>query len=47
MSEAKLPPGSKSPPIIGMIQALLDQFGTLERYQKKYGEIFLRAPNLP
>ena len=38
--QTKLPPGSKSPQIIGMIQALLDQFGTLERYQRKYGEIF-------
>ncbi|MBE9047349.1 cytochrome P450 [Pleurocapsales cyanobacterium LEGE 10410] len=36
----QLPPGSKSPPIFGMVQALLDQFGTLERYQRKYGEIF-------
>ena len=38
--KTKLPPTVKSPAIVTMIQALLDQFGTLERYQKKYGEIF-------
>ncbi|VEP15136.1 putative cytochrome P450 110 [Hyella patelloides LEGE 07179] len=38
--KAKLPPTVKTPAIATMIQALLDQFGTLERYQKKYGEIF-------
>ncbi len=36
----KLPPGSKAPAIVGIVQALLDQFGTLERYNQKYGEIF-------
>ncbi len=36
----QLPPGSKAPAMIGMMQALLDQFGTLEKYQRKYGEIF-------
>ena len=39
----KLPPGSKAPAIVGMVQALLDQFGTLERYHQKYGEIFYGA----
>ena len=38
--KTKLPPTVKSPAIVTMIQVLLDQFGTLERYQKKYGEIF-------
>ena len=36
----KLPPGTKLPPIFGAIEAILDQFGTLERFQRKYGEIF-------
>ena len=36
----KLPPTIKAPAIVGMIEALLDQFGTLEKYHKKYGEIF-------
>ena len=39
-AKPKLPPGSKAPAIVGMVQALLDQFGTLERYSQKYGEIF-------
>lgn len=39
-AKPKLPPGSKAPAIVGMVQALLDQFGTLERYNQKYGEIF-------
>ncbi len=38
--KSKLPPISKTLPILGMVQALLDQFGTLEKYQKRYGEIF-------
>ena len=38
--KTKLPPTVKTPAIVTMIQALLDQFGTLEKYQKKYGEIF-------
>ena len=37
---SKLPPGSKAPAILGMVEALIDQFGTLEKYQQKYGEIF-------
>ncbi|BAZ45271.1 cytochrome P450 [Chondrocystis sp. NIES-4102] len=36
----KLPPTVKTPGIITIIQALLDQFGTLEKYQQKYGELF-------
>ena len=39
-SDKKLPPTVKAPALVGMVEALLDQFGTLERYQKKYGEIF-------
>ncbi len=39
-TKAKLPPTSKNPAIVSMIQALLDQFGTLEKYNQKYGEIF-------
>ena len=35
-----LPPGSKIPPTITAIQAILDQFGTLEKFQRRYGEIF-------
>lgn len=42
-SATKLPPGSKAPAIVGMVQALLDQFGALERYHQKYGEIFYGA----
>ncbi|WP_036477361.1 cytochrome P450 [Myxosarcina sp. GI1] len=38
--KTKLPPKVKDPAIAIMIRALLDQFGTLERYQQKYGEIF-------
>ena len=40
LSSTKLPPGSKAPALVVMVQALLDQFGTLEKYQRKYGEIF-------
>lgn len=39
-NNTKLPPTVKSPAIATMIRAVLDQFGTLERYQQKYGEIF-------
>ncbi len=39
-TKAKLPPVSKTPPILIMIQALLDQFGTLEKYNRKLGDIF-------
>ena len=39
-SASKLPPSSKAPAIVGMVEALVDQFGTLEKYQRKYGEIF-------
>ena len=39
-SDRKLPPTVKAPAFVGMIRALLDQFGTLERYQQKYGEIY-------
>ncbi|MEM8828939.1 MAG: cytochrome P450 [Cyanobacteria bacterium P01_G01_bin.19] len=39
-TSSNLPPGSKLPSIFGMVEALLDQFGTLEKYQRKYGEIF-------
>lgn len=39
-NKTKLPPIVKTPAIFTMVQALLDQFGTLEKYQKKYGEIF-------
>ena len=42
-NKTKLPPEVKTPVIIGMTRALLDQFGTLEKYQKKYGEIFYTA----
>ena len=38
--QTKLPPTVKTPAIVTMIKALLDQFGTLEKYQQKYGEIF-------
>ena len=37
---SKLPLGSKLPPIFGAIQAILDQFGTLERFHRKYAEIY-------
>ena len=37
---SQLPPSSKIPPLITGIQAILDQFGTLEKFQRKYGEIF-------
>ncbi len=36
----KLPNGSKTHPAIIMAQALIDQFGTLEKFQQKYGDIF-------
>ena len=36
----KLPNGSKTHPGIIMAQALIDQFGTLEKFQQKYGDIF-------
>lgn len=36
----QLPPGSKLPPSLITIQAVLDQFGTLERFQRQYGDIF-------
>ena len=36
----KLPNGSNTPAIITMVQALIDQFGTLEKFEKKYGDIF-------
>jgi cytochrome P450 len=36
----QLPPTTTSPGVIILIQALIDQFGTLERYQQKYGDIF-------
>ena len=39
-TKPKLPPGSKTPVLIVTIQALLDQFGTLEKSRKKYGDIF-------
>jgi cytochrome P450 family 110 len=42
-ANSQLPPGSKAPAIVGMVQALLDQFGTLEKYHQKYGEIFYGA----
>ncbi len=38
--KTQLPPTVKDPASAIMIRALLDQFGTLERYQQKYGEIF-------
>ncbi len=36
----KLPKVTKVPVIIQIIQAMFDQFGLLEKYQKKYGDIF-------
>ncbi|MGL5939604.1 MAG: cytochrome P450 [Waterburya sp.] len=39
-AKPKLPPTVKTPVILVMIQVILDQFGTLEKYHKKYGEIF-------
>lgn len=38
--QAKFPPASKIPPTIIAIQSIWDQFGTLERFHRKYGEIF-------
>ena len=35
-----LPKIRKVPTIIITIQAMLDQFGLLEKYQKEYGDIF-------
>lgn len=37
---SNLPPGSKVPPTLIAIQAIFDQFGTLEKFQRRYGEIF-------
>ena len=39
-SSPKLPPGSKLPPTLTAIQAIIDQFGTLEKFHRQYGEIF-------
>ena len=36
----KLPPGSKLPPSLVALQAILDQFGTLEKFHHQYGDIF-------
>lgn len=36
----QLPPSSKIPPTITAVQAIFDQFGMLEKYQRLYGEIF-------
>lgn len=36
----KLPPVTKTPVVLITIRALIDQFGTLDSYQRKYGEIF-------
>ncbi len=36
----KLPKATKVPAIIITIQAMFDQFGLLEKYKKKYGDIF-------
>ncbi|NES74277.1 MAG: hypothetical protein F6K24_58360 [Okeania sp. SIO2D1] len=38
--QTKLPNGPKTPVFIQTIQALLDQFGLLERAYQKYGDIF-------
>lgn len=40
LPQSQLPPGSKISPLIVAVQAILDQFGTLEKFQRKYGEIF-------
>ena len=37
---SNLPPSSKVPPTLIAIQAILDQFGTLEKFNRQYGEIF-------
>lgn len=42
----KLPPGSKFPSTITSIQAIFDQFGTLEKFQRKYGDIFYGGKSL-
>ncbi len=39
-TKPKLPPTTKTPQILIMIRALLDQFGTLEKYHQQLGEIF-------
>ena len=39
-AKSKLPITSKTPHLIVMIQAMFDQFGTLEKAKKKYGDIF-------
>jgi cytochrome P450 family 110 len=38
--KTKLPPSAKTPEIFLAIQAIFDQFGTLEKYHNRYGEIF-------
>ena len=45
-SAPKLPPGSKLPPTFTAILAILDQFGTLEKFHRKYGEIFYAPKSL-
>lgn len=42
---SKLPPGSKLPSIIITIQAIYDQFGMLEKFQRQYGDIFYSPPS--
>ncbi|MEM8721610.1 MAG: cytochrome P450 [Cyanobacteria bacterium P01_G01_bin.39] len=37
---SNLPPSSKTPAIITAVQFTLDQFGTLEKLHRQYGEIF-------
>lgn len=39
-AKARLPDGPKTPAFIQTIQALIDQFGLLERSHQKYGDIF-------
>ncbi len=39
-TKPKLPPGSKIPSTLTIIQVMFDQFGTLEKFQRKYGDIF-------
>lgn len=45
-AKKQLPDGPKTPAFLQTIQALLDQFGLLERTQKKYGEIFYTPKSL-
>jgi cytochrome P450 len=40
LTQNKLPNGSKTPAFLQTIQALFDQFGLLEAYHQKYGDIF-------